>query len=109
MLAPPASLPSLQPCPAPLLNAPLQGATFACVNAAVPGDQGKKEGGAGGEAAVAGGEAAAGGDADAKPAAAPHLATFALRIKAPDVLDQFIAAVNAHKAGGKKGGEEAAA
>ncbi|PSC76436.1 nuclear pore complex NUP50A [Micractinium conductrix] len=86
-----------------------KGATFACVNAAVPGDQGKKEGGAGGEAAVAGGEAAAGGDADAKPAAAPHLATFALRIKAPDVLDQFIAAVNAHKAGGKKGGEEAAA
>lgn len=47
------------------------------------------------------GEEAKGGDESA-PAPAPHLATFALRIKAPELLDQFVAAVNEHKAGGKK-------
>ena len=60
-----------------------QGVTFACVNAALPGEEAK------------------GGDESA-PAPAPHLATFALRIKAPELLDQFVAAVNEHKAGGKK-------
>lgn len=70
---------------------PLQGATFACVNAVVPGD----EAGAAKEddaaaATVTGGDAAS------------QLSTFALRIKLPEVLDQFVAAVNAHKAGGKR-------
>lgn len=80
----------------------LQGATFACVNAAVPAEEGaagKKEEGDG-----AAREAAAAASATA---AAPKLATFALRIKLPEVLDQFIAAVNAHKEGGKKVGEAA--
>lgn len=78
---------------------PMQGVTFACVNAAAPGEDGGKaaeEGGAEGEGAAAG-------------VAQPHLATFALRIKAPEVLDAFVAAVNQHKAGGPgKTGEAAA-
>ncbi len=84
------------------LHAP-QGVTFACINAAGPADETGKQEGGGGEAA---------GDAGAPaPAAAvaPKLATFALRIKAPDVLDQFVAAVNAHKAGSKKASAEDAA
>lgn len=70
----------------------LQGVTFACVNAAVP--EGEGTGAAEDKAAAA-------------PAAAPKLATFALRIKAPEVLDEFVAAVNAHKAGGSGGKKEA--
>jgi hypothetical protein len=75
----------------------LQGVTFACINAAavVEDAAGKKE--EGGTDAVA--------PVDAAPA--PKLATFALRIKQLDVLEQFIAAVNEHKVGGKKGDEEA--
>lgn len=98
----PASLPaapfllqltSLRRCPASPVP---QGVTFACVNAAAAAEEGGKpgEGGEGGEAAAAA--------AAAEPAATTKLATFALRIKAPEVLEAFIAAVNAHKAGGKK-------
>ena len=76
----------------------MQGVTFACVNAAAPGE----EGGAG-EGDAASGAAAAG----AAAAGEPKLATFALRIKMGEVLDQFVAAVNAHKAGGAGGGKKA--
>ena len=57
--------------------------------------------GCGWPAATAAAPAAA---AAAGGAAEPHLSTFALRIKIGEVLDQFVAAVNAHKAasGGKK-------
>lgn len=79
-----------------------QGVTFACINAAGPAEEAGKQDGAEGEAASAAG-------ASAPPAAAPKLATFALRIKAPDVLDQFVAEVNAHKAGSKKTTAEEAA
>lgn len=71
--------------------APSQGVTFACINAAAPGEDapaGKGEGQRG----------EAGGEADSS-----RLATFALRIKAPEALDHFVAAVNEHKAGPKKG------
>lgn len=68
----------------------LQGVTFACINAAIPGEDAplSKVQGQGSEAA---------GEADAS-----KLATFALRIKSPEALDQFVAAVNEHKAGAKK-------
>ena len=76
----------------------LQGVTFACVNAAAPGEEG----------AAAEGDAAAGAAAAGAAAAGePKLATFALRIKMGEVLDQFVAAVNAHKAGGAGGGKKA--
>ncbi len=74
--------------------------TFACVNAATPGEEAGKP---------AEGSAAEEGAADAATAASPHLATFALRIKAPEVLDAFVAAVNQHKAGGSGKAAEAAA
>lgn len=81
------------PLPWPAIQS--QGVTFACINAAVPGEEAAGEGGEGGGAAP--------------PAPAPRLATFALRIKAPEVLEAFIAAVEAHKAGGGKGKEEGGA
>ena len=72
--------------------------TFACVNAAAPGEDAGKAAGEGGTE----GEGTSG-------ASQPHLATFALRIKASEVLDAFVAAVNQHKAGGAgKAGEAAA-
>lgn len=79
----------------------LQGVTFACVNAAAPAEEASKpaEGGAAGEGAAAA----------AAAAASPHLATFALRIKAPEVLEAFVAAVNQHKAGGSGKAADAAA
>lgn len=84
-------------CVAPL-SAPHQGATFACINAAAveeaaaPAKEGKEEGE---------GEKAA----EEGTAAGPKLATFAFRLKSSDALEQFVAAVNAHKATGASGGE----
>lgn len=75
------------------------------MNAANPAEEGSSGEGQGAAAAAA----AAAAPAAESSAAAPKLATFALRIKAPDVLDQFVAAVNAHKAGGKKEADGAAA
>ena len=79
---------------------PLQGVTFACINAAAATEEA-----AGGKECEGGGE---GGDV-AAPAPSPRLATFALRIKAPEILEAFVAAVEAHKAGGGKGKEEGGA
>ena len=77
----------------------LQGVTFACINhASLP------------EEAAAPAPGAPAAAAAPAPAAEPRLATFALRItQSPEALDQFVAAVNAHKAGGAKKGEAAAA
>ncbi|PRW58407.1 nuclear pore complex NUP50A-like isoform X1 [Chlorella sorokiniana] len=77
-----------------------KGVTFACVNAAAPADEASKP--------AEGSAAAEGAAAAAAAAASPHLATFALRIKAPEVLEAFVAAVNQHKAGGGKAADAAA-
>lgn len=83
------------------LSPALQGVTFACINAAGPGEETSKEG--------TEGEAAGPAGSSEPTAAAPKLATFALRIKPQDVLEQFVAAVNTHKAGGRKAPAEGAA
>ncbi len=71
----------------------MQGVTFACVNAAVVGEEeGAKDKDAAATAAAA----------ESKDKEAGKLATYALRIKSPDVLQAFIEAANAHKAGGAK-------
>ena len=68
--------------------------TFACINHASLPDEAAPAPGAPGAAAAS--------------AAEPRLATFALRItKSPEALDQFVAAVIAHKAGGAKKDEAA--
>lgn len=76
--------------------------TFACINAAAPAEEADK-------AAAEGSAAEEGAAAAAAAAPSAHLATFALRIKAPEVLDAFVAAVNQHKAGGASKAAEAAA
>jgi hypothetical protein len=79
---------------------PPQGATFACINAAVTDEPpvGAKKDGKEGEGAGAD----EGSEQGAGAPAAPKLATFAFRVKTGELLDQFMAAVNAYKAGSKK-------
>jgi len=102
---------------------PAQGVTFACVNAAKPADAGAADKAdpprpaeAGDEARDAPkepGAAKAGGEEGKEPksvaADEPKLATFAFRVKERARLDEFIEAVEAHKAGGDKASAEVAA
>eukprot|EP00887_Chlorella_sp_A99_P005772 scaffold1.g5772.t1 len=74
-----------------------KGATFAVVNHAAAPEE------AAAPAAAKEGGAGAAGEAAAPAAPEPKLATYALRIKSPEVLDQFLSAMNAHKAGTKGG------
>ena len=95
----------------------MQGVTFACVNAAKPADAGAADKAdpprpaeAGDEARDAPKEAGASkaGEEEGRPAVEPKLATFAFRVKERARLDEFIEAVEAHKAGGDKAAEVAA-
>ena len=74
--------------------------TFACINAVAATDDG---GGGGKKADDAGDADAAAAAAAACPeGATSRLATYALRIKSPELLEQFLAAANTHKAGGAR-------
>ena len=79
----------------------MQGVTFACINAAVAEDASptkKAEEGKEGAAEEAPAPPKDATSAAAGPAA-PKLATFAFRVKTTESLEQFVASVNAYKAG----------
>ena len=71
-----------------MLRYPVQGATFACINAAAaPEDTGGK------------GNEGTGGEQDKEGKEQVRLRTFAFRVRAPNRVEDFLAAVDAAKAG----------